>query len=569
MKLSAINSCDFYKVGHKFQYPKDTTKVYSNFTARSSKLANVLREEFDEKIVFFGLQGFLKWFMQECFNESFFKQPKDKVVKDYARRTGVDTTHIEALHTLGYLPLRIKALPEGSCVPIKVPVLTIENTLPEFFWLTNYVETVMSSEIWKSTTVATTAFQYKKLLSAYAKKTGTPEEFVMWQGHDFSMRGMSGVYDAAQSSAGHLLSFLGTDTIPAIDYLENYYSGEQTFIGGSVPASEHSVMSIGGKLNEVDTFSRLINDVYPTGVVSIVSDTYDFWNVITNTASALKEDILKRKPDALGLAKVVFRPDSGNPIDVICGCASIEEVPEGYDIKEWAAESLEESVRGETDHGEMGVADAVGYFRQNGVIYEVEVEFFWNRYDKQYYYIDEVTVAYCKPIELTALQKGAVECLWDIFGGTVTSTGHKLLNERVGLIYGDSITLERAKEILKKLEQKGFASGNIVFGIGSYTYQYSTRDSFGFAMKATYGVVAGESREIYKDPVTDIGGVKKSAKGLLRVEFESNTFVLYDQQTLEQSEQGVLREVFVDGEIKNELSLEDIRNTLSKSLTAT
>lgn len=154
--------------------------------------------------------------------------------------------------------------------------------------------------------------------------------------------------------------------------------------------------------------------------------------------------------------------------------------------------------------------------------------------------------------------KGAVQCLWDVFGGTVTATGHKLLNPRVGLIYGDSITLERAQAILAGLDELGFASANIVFGIGSYTYQHVTRDTFGHAYKATFCIVNGEERELQKDPVTD-SGAKKSAKGLLRVEKSGKDFVLLDQQTWAQEEEGELAIVFENGEAFSVQSLEMIR----------
>lgn len=491
MKHNPILSCDMYKVGHPFQYPQGTEYVYSNFTPRSSKLANKLGEVFNDKVVFFGLQGFIKEWLIESFNENFFALPKEEVIAEYQRlvdsalgKGSVDVAHIAALHDLGYLPLEIKALPEGSSVSMKVPVLTVKNTHPDFFWLTNFIETMASAELWKATTSATTAVQYKRLLTDYAKVTGAPVAFVPWQGHDFSMRGMSGVHDAAVSGAGHLLSFLGTDTIPAIDYLEQYYGAKESFVGGSVPASEHSVMCAGGMDDEEGTFRRLITEVYPSGIVSVVSDTWDFWNVLTVTAVKLKEEILARKPDALGNAKVVFRPDSGDPADILCGDASALVGSPAY--------------------------------------------------------------------------KGAVECLWDSFGGTVNEKGYKMLNERVGLIYGDSITLERAKDILERLKQKGFASSNVVFGIGSYTYQYATRDSYGFAMKATHAVVNGVGHNLFKDPVTD-SGVKKSAKGLLRVEEENGMFVLYDEQTEEQEEQGVLVTVFKDGKLTVEQTLDMIR----------
>jgi nicotinamide phosphoribosyltransferase len=460
------------------------------------------------------------------------------------------------------LPIEIKALPEGSLVDIKVPVLTIKNTLPEFFWLTNYLETAISTELWKPITTATTAFEYRKILTQYAKETGAPLDFVLWQGHDFSYRGLSGLNDAA-SASGHLVSFLGTDTIPAIDYLEAFYGGLNTFIGGSVPATEHSVMCAGGKESEIETFRRLITEVCPSGVVSIVSDTWDFWHVITDMAAELKPEIMARTPNAIGLNKVVFRPDSGDPVEIICGLEIKEIKTDTLEkAKQWAEDLVEMRVRAETDHGEIGEDAPSDYFIFDGQVYLAQVELEWNRYDKQYYYIDGSRLVSFEPVELTPAQKGAVQCLWDTFGGTVNAEGFKMLDEHVGLIYGDSITLERADQILKRLKAKGFASSNVVFGIGSYTYQYVTRDSFGFAMKATYAEVNGEGSELFKDPITD-NGTKKSAKGLLRVEFEDGKFVLYDQQTKEQEAQGCLQTVFKDGKLVKETSIEEIRNIVN------
>ena len=161
--------------------------------------------------------------------------------------------------------------------------------------------------------------------------------------------------------------------------------------------------------------------------------------------------------------------------------------------------------------------------------------------------------------------KGAVECLWDGFGGTTTTQGYKVLHERVGLIYGDSITLVRAQAILERLRQKGFASCNVVFGVGSYSYQGVTRDTFGWAVKSTSGVVNGERRELFKDPITD-NGTKRSAKGLLRVEKEGNDFVLYDQQTPEQEAQGLLQSVFRDGKLLRDESMSALRARLWSQL---
>lgn len=496
LKINPLNAIDFYKADHRRQYPTNTEYVYANFTPRSSRLANML-PDFDDKIVFFGLQGFLQHFLIETWNEGFFNRDKATVVNAYKRRMdaslgegAVPVDHIEALHDLGYLPLKIKALPEGSRVNMRVPVLTVINTLPEFFWLTNYIETVLSAELWKSSTTATIAFEYKRLLKKYAVKTGVAIDQVAIQGHDFSSRGMSGIYDAAQSGVGHLTSFIGTDAVTAIDYAEQYYQASGV-VGVSVPATEHSVMCMGSEDNELDTFRRLICDLYPSGIVSIVSDTWDFWRVITEFSVELKDEILNRTPNTLGLAKVVFRPDSGDPVKIICGDPEAD-------------------------------VDSPAY-------------------------------------------KGAVQLLWEIFGGTKTSQGYKVLNERVGLIYGDSITLQRAQAILEGLDAKGFASNNLVFGIGSYTYNYMTRDTFGFAVKATWGQVNGVGRELFKDPITD-NGTKKSAQGLLRVEKSDQGYVLFDRQNQQQENQGELKTVFENGQLVLTTTLQEIRQRLNTQL---
>lgn len=489
---------DFYKVSHYAQYPKDTKFVYSNFTARKSRIEGV------DKITFFGLQYFIKEYLIESFNREFFKKKKGKVVSEYKRildyslgKDSVSMKHIEELHDLGYLPLEIRSLPEGAQVPIRVPMLTIINTKPEFYWLTNYIESIMSAILWQPITSATIARTYRKLLDDWAHKTSDNPEFVDFQGHDFSFRGMGGLESAMMSGAGHLLSFKGTDTIPALLFLEEYYKAnvEKELVGTSVPATEHSVMCAGGEDGEFETFERLIKDVYPTGIVSIVSDTWNLWEVLTDFLPRLKDDIIKRD------GKVVIRPDSGDPVDIICGTVR-------WDNKEeW-----------EIEHGTCKANNA---------------------------------------------EKGVIELLWDTFGGTVNSKGYKELDPRIGAIYGDSITLERANEICKRLEAKGFSSTNVVFGIGSFTYQYNTRDTFGMAMKATWVNIDGKGRDIFKDPITD-DGTKKSAKGLICIKKGSNgEYELHDGCSYEDSIYDTeLQLVFQNGTLVKEYSLEEIRNQL-------
>lgn len=486
MKINPLTCIDFYKSGHRKQYPTGTNLIYSNFTPRSDKLAKK-GIMYDGKVVFFGLQYFIKSFLIEAFDSEFFSKPKEEVVNRYKRRLDnalgkdmVAIDHIEALHELGYLPLEIRALPEGSLVPIKCPVLTIHNTLADFFWLTNYLESVMSCMLWQPTTSATTARQYRLLLEGYAEETGGDKNFVDFQAHDFSFRGMSGVESAALSGAAHLLFFKGTDTVPAIDLLEDYYGADsdKELIGCSVPATEHSVMCMGSKESEIETFRRLVTEIYPSGILSIVSDTWDLWKVLDEYAPSLKTEIEARD------GKVVFRPDSGNPADIICG--SPVEMP-----------------------------------------------------------------------EKSPQNEGCLKTLWKHFGGSINERGYKVLNPKIGLIYGDSITLERAEDILKRMKNMGFCSTNIVFGIGSYTYQYNTRDNYGFAMKATYGEVKNIPHAIFKDPITD-SGIKKSAKGLIAVLGDNGNYYVQDEMSHIDTVSALVP-VFKNGKLLIEQTLLQIR----------
>lgn len=478
---------DGYKVDHRRQYPNQTTLVYSNWTPRKSRIEGI------NSVVFFGLQYFIKRYIMQDFQNNFFNQPKEVVCAKYSRRinnylgeNSVGIKHIEDLHDLGYIPMVIKALPEGVSVPIRVPMFTLYNTLPDFFWLTNYFETLLSTTVWMPCNSATIAKQYRMILDKYANETSSIPEFVDWQGHDFSMRGMAGLEAATMSSAGHLLSFTGTDTIPTIDFFEEYYNAnsDNELIGGSVAATEHSVMCMGTNTGEQETFKRLITEVYPNGIVSIVSDTWDLWKVLTEYLPNLKNEVLARD------GKVVIRPDSGDPVDIICG-------------------------------------------NPNG--------------------------------KTTEEKKGVIELLWETFGGNTNEKGFKELDSHIGAIYGDSITLDRATQICERLKQKGYASTNVVLGIGSFTYQYNTRDTFGFAMKATYGEVEAAGREIFKDPITD-DGTKKSAKGLLKIELENGIYKLYDQVNWEEEKQGELKEVFRDGKILIEEKLSEIRNRMRENV---
>lgn len=434
--LYAIMQTDGYKLDHRRQYPEGTTRVYANWTARGSRIPEI------DKVVFVGLQALVQRRLMEDF-EAFFAADVDEVCEGYQTMldnylgpNDIGTDHIRALHNLGYLPLEIKALPEGTRVPLRVPMFTVENTVDEFFWLTNYCETIISSEAWLPMTSATNAARIREMMNSWALKTTGSIEGVGFLGHDFSMRGMAGAGAANLSGLGHLVAFTGTETVPVLQFVQDYYPFEG-FLAGTVPATEHSVMCAGGDENERETFQRLL-DLYPSGILSVVSDTWDFWGVMTELLPSIKDQIMARD------GKLVVRPDSGDPADIIAGTIT-EELYTG-----------------------------------------------------------------------TPQQKGAIEILWDTFGGTVNEQGFKVLDEHVGLIYGDAMNFDRIQDINQRLANKGFASTNWVAGLGSFGYQYQTRDTFGFAMKATNVTINGVEKAIFKDPKTD-NGLKKSLKGRIIV----------------------------------------------------
>ena len=384
---------------------------------------------------------------------------------------------------------------------MRCPVVTIENTHPSAFWLTNFIETILSTTIWQPVTSATLAHEYRKKLDEYAIETTDSTLGVDYQGHDFSMRGMSSEQSAMSSGMGHITSFKGSDTIPAIFGMNKYYNAPLTAdTATSISATEHSVMCSYGQTDEFELFKHLLVNVYPTGLFSAVSDTWDFWKVVTEYLPKLKSEIMNRD------GKLVVRPDSGNPVDIVAGTKVNGTTPE---------------------------------------------------------------------------EKGLIECLWDTFGGTVNEQGYKILDPHIGAIYGDSITLERAIEISERLMEKGFATTNIVFGIGSYSYQYHTRDTFGFAVKATAATVNGEERMLFKDPKTD-DGTKRSQRGRVAVAYspqpidittltgdQSNNSLLWvdgldttSQAEYEKDGWDALQVVYSNGKLTKETTLADIREKL-------
>lgn len=552
---------DFYKLSHREQYPKGTEYVYSVLTARSNKFFPEA-----EEIVVFGIQAFIQKYLIEYFNDNFFNRPFEDVEAEYTRIVkntlgdpDPETSHLEELHDLGFLPLSIKALPEGTKVPFGTPIMTYENTRPEFFWLTNFLETITLAELWQPMTSATIAYHYRSIMDEAAMETVGNTDLVGIQGHDFSMRGMSSLEAAQSSGAGHLTSFIGTDSIPAINYLEEYYGAdvEKEAVCVSIPATEHSVMSVGADENqeEYDMFKYLLTEVYPSGFFSVVSDTYDFWKIVGEVIPSLKETIMNRD------GRMVVRPDSGDPAEVLCGMP-IYTVDHVEEIEDLAEDEARMEAGDECGDGVTGRTHYSYLFNVDGAYYHVIVKVEYDRMDKRYYYVDSTATTSVQEYEPSVKEKGLIQSLWDTFGGETTEKGYKLLDSHVGAIYGDAITPNRVREINRRLKEKGFASANVVFGIGGFNYSFVTRDTLGFAMKATWAQVNGEQRLVYKDPKTDTK--KRSQRGRVRVYRDDDGSITYEDglHKTEDFENNLLLPIFSQGQtfVETTYTLEEIRS---------
>ncbi len=550
--INSLFYVDGYKLSHKRMLAKGTTKLYGTWIPRSTKHA----PKGITKIVSFGQQLVWKWIHDE-FEENFFfskernslrdeevrgkdirndvKSLKSKAlsfVKDMSLYLGMeyDGKHFEELWDLGYLPIKVKALPEGIETDPNIPHMTFVNTVDGFAWLTLYLETIVSSLAWKPATSATIALQYKRNVTNWVMKTDPSQSFLIpFLCHDFSARGLS-PWDMITSGLGHATSFGGSDTLPVIPAARYFYNEpEDEVCINSVNASEHSVSTT--KIFTVGE-QQMIADwlqEFPTVILSIVSDTFDLWKLITEYLPANKEAIMARD------GKLVIRPDSGDPVDIICG-----EPFGGISIPDYPSQEDEDN---------------------------------WDFCEKEHYN--------------TPKGKGVIELLWDIFGGTINEQGYKVLDSHIGAIYGDSINLERQVQIYERLAAKGFAATNIVLGIGSFTYQFNTRDTFGFAAKGAwfeteeeflatpesveYGV-RNKTYNIYKDPVTD-DGTKKSLKGLLAVHEvqkindktelpEHSHYITQQECTHEEESKGLLQVIYEDGKFFNQTTLTEIRKKI-------
>lgn len=485
MDTLAILLSDTYKQVHHNMFPRGLTKLVSYWTPRRS----MLKEQ--DHMVFFGLQAFIKEYLITYFKRDFFKLSTDEVQELYTISMDIqlgegnyDISPILKLHELGYLPIQIRALPEGTLVPMGVPCIEITNTHPDFAWVVQWIECILQVELWKPCAHATIGHMYRELANFYYKKTCDDILRPEMACSDFGMRGMSCMEEAERCSVAWLLSFDKTSTIPAIDYLDKYYFNDcsVSHIGIGAISTEHAVMASNYAVDgdEITFVKRLLTELYPNASFSMVSDTYDYWNMIDNILPACKKEIMQHN------GKLLVRPDSGDMVEIA--------------VK-------------------------------------------------------------------------TIEKLWNTFGGTVNSKGYKVLDSHIGIIYGDGCTLNNVKQVWEELKKKGFAANNIVFGVGAFCFSaivepdgrmvVVTRDMFGIAMKATYGIVNGEPIMIYKDPKTDVSHLKKSHKGCCRIYYDDNEELQCEDGYDDVFGDGTLRTVFVNGKIYNKETFEDIRERLN------
>lgn len=494
--VPALLLTDFYKICHRSLFNPATTQLVSYWTPRKSRLPHI------DYVVMLWLQATCKKYLVDHFNATFFSRPWEEVRDEYVEYVAatfyqdIAEGEIEAfkhIYDLGYLPVEIRAVPEGTRVPVGVPCVELRATDPEAFWLPQYLETILSCNLWPAMTAAAIADRNRAALQGWYDKTVGDGADIAAGAGNFSMRGMMGDDAAVMVDAGHLLSFKSTATVQTGWALKNFYHADFGVARGT-PSTEHSIPESFGQEREFEYYTRVL-DQRPNGPMSIVSDTWDLEHVILDYLPRLKDRILKRD------GKVVIRPDSGNPADIICGVQADEH-----------------------------------------------------------------------PERLTggALDRGCIELLWDIFGGRVNSKGYKILDPHIGLIYGDAITFDSLNEICARLEAKGFAANNVIFGFGSFTYQYVTRDTFGFALKVTHGITDGVERPMFKDPKTDKGAngaSKKSQRGMCVVYDDPVTgrLAYEDGHTIEEADgdpRNVMRTVFRNGELLIDDSWDNIRNRL-------
>lgn len=517
---------DFYKAVHHDQYPRGITKLVSYLTPRTSRINGW------DNVVMFGLQPFIIQYLIGYFNEYFFDRPEDEVVEEYCHvldntlgKNTYDIQKVIDLHRLGYLPIEIKAIDEGTIVPIKVPLIEISNTHPDYAWLVNTIESVMSAELWHGLIAAYVGKLYRDIVNKYYEisvDNNVPRNQALGL---FSFRGEESLESAVKSSAGWCLSFLNTATVPTFDYFKKYYnSGDNQVIKGAI-STEHSVMCSNTAVdgNEVDLVRRFLTDIYKDHSFSMVSDSYDYWNMVDNIIPSLKKEILDHN------GCLLVRGDSGDPVDIVTNTVFHLWNTFGGTINSKGFKVLD-------PHVKAIYGDSITPKRCRE-IYEILIE---NGFA-------------CNNVSL-GVGSFSMECFEEV------TTIDKIMNQHdfdyvCKMIYDKTGDMKFAVDTILEI---GKTNINVLSPF--------TRDTLGIAVKATYCEINGVGYEIFKNPRTDTAHFKKSQKGMCYVSLNNGVIECSDGYTPDTLpiDGNLLKTVFKNGEIIRVQTLSEVRDRLNR-----
>lgn len=491
---------DFYKTAHAEQYPQNLTKMVSYYTPRMSRLSDT------DKVTMFGLQAFINEYLIDAFDTNFFNVPWEDVLHEYKRvlnstinTDGVGEKRLKALHDLGYLPLEIRAVPEGVRTNIKVPQIEISNTHPDFVWLVNSIETMLSCTMWHTQVSAEVGYRYRQIVNEYADRTCDDDVVRARLLGDFSMRGQESVESATKSSAAFCLSFVNTATVPAILWLENNYQCDCTKepVAFGALSTEHSVMCSNFAIDgdEVTHLRRLLTEIYPHKNFSMVSDSYDYWNLVDNILPQLKDEILTHD------GCLLIRGDSGDPVEVVT-----KTVFKLWDIFGGSVNSKGFKVL--SPHVKALYGDSITPQRC-----------------KQIYQILESNGFAINNVSL-GVGSFSMQCLETLEHGKPNPiSGISIVNKSYSPYTRDTFG------IAVKATYAEDANGNPIM--------------------------------IFKNPKTDTGHFKKSQRGCCRVIKDGNNYTYEDGLTwAEAQENNALQTVFKNGEFVKQYTLSDVRQNL-------
>lgn len=595
--MISILMTDFYKATHMMQYQEGITHFTSYLTPRKSRFKNI------NKMVVFGIANFVNKWLSEDFNKNFFGATYAKLYHDVTtvlcdglgytiKMANATLVKIRDLHKLGYLPIEINGLPEGTLCPMQVPAIEIRSTHSNFAWVAQAIESLLSCEIWHPIISATVGLEYKKIAKEAFDKTVDNDISHMTAMCDFSMRGHESYASAVASGAAFLTSFYNCSTIESREYIKNNYTYDESPIKiNGLTSTEHSVMCSDYAIcgDERETYKRLLTEVYPEVSFAAVCDSYDFWRVVTKVLPTLRNEIEAHK----GFLGIRHDADS-DPVHALCGIEEIH-LPNETDSEitdEKSFINYVENYFNEISYfcdGEEGLKTFYVIYEDEKNdkyyegVFEIRPVYAGERgtyTDNKYFFINKIDVKKIRDMR-TWEDKGMVETLYELFGGFINSKGYKVMNPKLKAVYGDSITIPRAKEIYRRLETKGFAANNVSLGVGSFSMECLeedgelkpfTRDSFSIAIKATYGKrIDKKGNEIefpiFKNPKGCED--KKSLRGLCLPFYNSNNKLYVTENLCEKEyDQLVNKSAFVnyfrDGVVKYH-SFDDIRNRMEEN----